>query len=140
MRTLAILLALSTVAHAAFVPKEPQNAEGIWECIVTSITPKDNDRYPARKGTVTISRDQQGRVSIGVIWMRSNGQEVDRSRQYTRNITLWQYQDGSVRWQGQIGDRPGNWFMYGTFDPNEQTYTETVQNTVIRSSCYRQRW
>lgn len=138
MKTLLILLVATVATQAAFEPRRPVTAAGVWECAIVKITPRDNDRNPAYKAMVSVSYNDAGRLaSIDVIWTRADGSTVDRSEQYTRNVQLNMYASGAVSWFGRIGDRKGNWTVEGKLNLRERTYTENFSSgTFVETRCH----
>lgn len=136
MKTLLALMLMTSSAYAGFEPRKQVTAEGTWECAMTKIMPREaSTSNPVYKVMVVVSFEP---MSMDVFWSYANGREVDRSKQYSRRQQMTRFMDGTVKWTGQIGDRPGNWYMTGVLDPNRGTYTEDIEGQMhMESRCHQ---
>jgi Bacterial SH3 domain len=107
----------------------------VVECAVVRVTPKDRDPNPGFKVMVSAEFDAGVLKSMDVVHTRVDGQQADRSTQYSNpqliqrgNIATW------------IGFR-GNQKMTGVLDSDKMTYNEYITRngrleTEIDTRCH----
>jgi hypothetical protein len=146
MRTLLAVLISTGIASTNLVPSIPPALAGFSapdrtpssisvECAVVRVVPQDRDPNPGYKVTVYAQYDDGVLKSMDVWHTRVNGQQVDRSAQYS-NARLVQH--GNIAtWIGYRGGLQ----MTGVLDPNKMTYQEYITRnnhleTEIDTRCH----
>jgi hypothetical protein len=116
-------------------PQNPTPTSISVECAVVLVVPEDRDPNPGYKVTVFAEFEHGVLKTMNVIHTRVNGQQADRSTQYSDarlvqrgNIATW------------IGFRNGL-KMTGILDPNKMTYNEYITRdgrpeTQIDTRCH----
>jgi hypothetical protein len=105
------------------------------ECAITRITPADRSHNPEYKVNVVVSYNNGKIQSMDVIHTLMNGQQVDRSQQYSNSQLS---QRGNIAtWVGYRGPLK----MTGVFNPNSMTYVEHISRngrveTQIDTRCH----